>query len=91
MTALQHSVFVSYGLVAVDSGNVKFFTIIGKLGTGNALDSLDSHFTDFFHIQLSFTSNTDDIGFFAVYTVLFDQLVKAVGITRLQTDKGFPL
>ena len=91
MAALQHSIFVSYCLVAVDCGNVKCFTIIGKLSAGNALDSLDAHFTKLLHIQLAFTANTDNVGFFTVYTVFLDQLVKTVGITRLQTDKGFTL
>ena len=91
MAALQHCILVSDCFVTIDCGNVKFFTIIGKLSAGNALDSLDAHFTKLLHIQLAFTANTDNVGFFTVYTVLLDQLVEAVGITRLQTDKGFSL
>ena len=42
MAALQHSVLVSYGLVAVNCGNVKCLALICQLCTGNAFDSLDS-------------------------------------------------
>ena len=91
MAALQHCILVGYGLVTIDCRNMKLLTGICKLCSGNTFDSLDSHFAKLLHIQLSFTANTNNIGLFTIHTMFLDQLVKAVGITRLQTDKSFSL
>ena len=91
MAALQHSIFVRYGFITIDRGNLKFFAIIRQFCPRNALDSLNAHLAQFFHVQFSFASNTDNVSFFPVYTVFLNQLVKAVGITWLQTDKSFSL
>ena len=91
MAALQHCLLVGYSLVTIDCGNMKLLTGICKLCSGNTFDSLDSHFSKLLHIQLSFASNTNNIGLFTIHAMFFDQLVKAIGITRLQTDQGFSL
>ena len=57
------------------------FCIICHLGTCNAFDTFDALLSDLFDGQFTFTSNTDDKSFFSVYTMFFDQLVKAVCIT----------
>lgn len=69
------------GLLTIDCLNSQCFCLICDLCTGNAFDTFDSLFADSLDIQFSFTSNTNDISFLTVYTMLFDQLIKAVCIT----------
>ena len=89
MTSLQHTVFVSTCFLAVDGLDGQCLGIICDLCSLDGLDTFDSLFPDLFDIQFSFTSHTDDVGFFSVDSVFFDQLVEAVCITRFQTDHGF--
>ena len=89
MASFQHCIFIGNSFAAINCFNFKVLAIISKLCSGDFLDSLDSHFAKLFHIQLTFAAYTNNIGFFTVYPVLFNQLVKAVCVTRLQTDKGF--
>ncbi len=89
MAAFQHGIFVCTGFFSVNSIHSQYLGISGNLCSGNSPDTLDPHFADLFNIQLSFTANTYDIGFFSVHTMLFQKLVKAICIAGLQTDHGF--
>lgn len=81
MAASQHCRCISAGLFAINCLDRQSFCIICHLGTCNAFDTFDALLSDLFDGQFTFTSNTDDKSFFSVYTMFFDQLVKAVCIT----------
>ena len=86
MTSLQQCICVRTCFFPVNRLNSQCVGIIRNLCTFYFPDSFDSQGSDFFDIQLSFTSDTDNISFLSVHTVLFDQLVKTICIAWFQTN-----
>ena len=89
MAPFQHGITVSTCFFSVNGLHSQCISCICQFCTADALDSFNTLFSDFFNIQLSFTSHTNNVSFFSVYTVFFHQLLKAVCITWFQTNQCF--
>ena len=78
-------------LLADRNFTVHGFRLYGVTVSGDAQNALGTGFTYLIRIQLAVTGNADDVNVFPLDAVFCQQLVEAIGITRLQENQCLAL